>query len=516
MATLAESDLKEALASGGARVATDAETLDFFAHDVFSRGADLAAVVSPVDTASLAAAVKAATDRGLMVIPRGGGMSYTGGYSAPSAGAVMFDTASMTRILDINQTDMTVTVEAGCTWAALYEALRPLGLRTAFWGTLSGIQATVGGGMSQNGIFWGTGRHGTAVQSCVALEVVLADGTILKTGSAHARPYGPDLTGLFLADTGALGIKATITLRLVPEAACHGYASFTFTEAAGFLGALGEIERAGISTECFGFDPRLNSIRMQRDSLATDAKQLVGMMKKQGSVFKALKEGVKVVTAGRNFIDEASFSMHVLAEAGIQQAADSDIARAREIVARHGGQEVENTIPKIIRANPFGPLNMMVGPQGERWVPIHGLLPHSRAQACFDAIEALFDANAEQMEQMGVHPGTLMAAVGGAGVVIEPCLYWPDERNPLIDATVEAAHLKKLPVHAHDEEIWTFVQDLKTRLVDLFYEHGATHFQIGRTYRYRDSLEPAADALLLAVKAQVDPKGLMNPGSLGL
>jgi FAD/FMN-containing dehydrogenase len=177
---------------------------------------------------------------------------------------------------------------------------------------------------------------------------------------------------------------------------------------------------------------------------------------------------------------------------------------------------VENTIPKIIRANPFGPLNMMVGPQGERWVPIHGLLPHSRAQACFNAIEALFDAHAEQMERMGVHPGTLMAAVGGAGVVIEPCLYWPDERNPLIDRTVEASHLKKLPVHSHDEEIWIFVQELKTRLVDLLFEHGATHFQIGRTYRYRESLDPAADALLVSVKAQLDPKGLMNPGSLGL
>lgn len=516
MATLAESDLKAALASGGARVATDAETLNLYAHDVFSRGADLAAVVSPVDTASLAAAVKAATDRGLVVIPRGGGMSYTGGYTAPKAGAVVFDTASMSRILEINTTDMTVTIEAGCTWASLYEKLRPMGLRTPFWGSLSGIQATVGGGMSQNAIFWGTGRYGTAVQSCIAMEVVLADGTILKTGSSHARPYGPDLTGLFLADTGALGIKATITMRLINEAKCHGYASFTFTKADGFLGALGEIERAGISTECFGFDPRLNAIRMQRDSLASDAKQLVGMMKKQGSVLKALKEGVKVVTAGRSFIDEASFSMHVMAEAGIQQAADADIAVAREIVAHHGGQEVENTIPKIIRANPFGPLNMMVGPDGERWVPIHGLLPHSRAQACYDAIEALFDANAEQMAEMGVHPGTLMAAVGGAGVVIEPCLYWPDERNPLIDATVEAAHLKKLPVYEHNKEIWNFVQEMKSRLVDLFYEHGATHFQIGRTYRYRDSLEPAADALLMEIKAQLDPKGLMNPGSLGL
>lgn len=516
MAALAEPDLIQVLAAGGARVATDAATLDLFAHDIYARGADLAAVVHPVDTASLAAAVKAATDRGLAVVPRGGGMSYTGGYTPARPGAVLFDTATMSRILEINETDMTVTVEAGCTWAALYEALRPRGLRTPFWGTLSGIHATVGGGMSQNGIFWGTGRHGTATQSCVALEVVLADGTVMKTGSSHARPYGPDLTGIFLADTGALGIKATITLRMVPEARCHGYASFTFTAAGGYLAAMSEIERAGITTECFGFDPRLNAIRMQRDSLASDAKQLVGMMKKQGSVLKALKEGVRVVAAGRSFIDEASFSMHVMAEAGIQQAADADIARAREIVARHGGAEVENTIPKIIRANPFGPLNMMLGAQGERWAPIHGLVAHSRAQACFDALDSLFAANAERMEQFGVTCGTLIAAVGGAGVLIEPCLYWRDARNPLIDSTVEPAHLRKLPEHPHNPEIWAFVQEMKTALVDLFFAHQAVHFQIGRTYRYRDSLDPAADVLLVALKAALDPRGLMNPGSLGL
>ncbi|HQA17047.1 MAG TPA: hypothetical protein PK680_01560, partial [Novosphingobium sp.] len=68
MATLAEPDLIQALAAGGARVATDAATLDLFAHDIYDRGADLAAVVHPTDTASLAAAVKAATDRGLVVV----------------------------------------------------------------------------------------------------------------------------------------------------------------------------------------------------------------------------------------------------------------------------------------------------------------------------------------------------------------------------------------------------------------------------------------------------------------
>lgn len=519
MATLAHNisgDLASALAASGAQVLTDAKMLDFYAHDIFSRGADLAAVVRPLDKHQLAAAVSAATGAGHPVIPRGGGMSYTGGYTADMPGAVLFDLKGMDRIIEINETDLFVTVEPGCTWAALYKALSVLGLRTPFWGTLSGLNASVGGGMSQNGIFWGTGKYGSAVQSCNALEVVLADGTLLKLGKHFMRPYGPDMVGLFLADTGALGIKAQITLRLIREAECNAYASFTFGDHGNFLTAASAIERAGLATECFGFDPKLNAIRMQRASMASDAKALMGMMKKQDSMLKALKEGAKVVTAGRNFMEAATFSLHVLSEGRIQTAADADIADARRIAIKSGGTETENTIPKIIRANPFGPLNSILGPAGERWAPIHGLVPHGKALETYNAIEELFDNHREEMDELGVHTGTLIAAVGGAGILIEPCLYWPDARNPVIEDTIEDAHLAKLPVLPENAAAWALAKRLKTALVDLFHDHGGVHFQIGRTYRYRDSLDPAADALLLAIKHQVDPRGLMNPGSLGL
>ncbi len=516
MATLAKPTVVEALQASGAAIATDAATLDFYAHDIYSRGADLAAVVRPADKHQLAAAVKAATEAGHAVIPRGGGMSYTGGYVGDTPDAVLFDLAKMDRIIVANETDMTVTVEAGCTWAALHKALAPKSLRTPMWGTLSGLKATIGGGMSQNGIFWGTGRYGSAVESCTALEVVLADGTLLSVGKQHTRPYGPDLTGLFLSDTGALGIKATITLRLIREPQANAYASFAFASHSAWFAAASEIERAGLATECFGFDPFLNAIRMKRDSLGSDAKQLLGLMKKQGGVFKALKEGAKVVAAGRNFLKEANFSLHVLAEGRNQPAADADIAAARAIVTKCSGREVENTIPKIIRANPFGPLNSILGPDGERWAPIHGLVAHGRATECFEAFEALFAEHSEAMNSLGVHYGTLVAAVGGSGIVIEPCLYWPGERNPLIEDTIEPAHLVKVPALEANGPAWEMAKTLKAAIVDIFHAHDAAHFQIGRTYKYRESLGPEADALLMAVKRQLDPQGLMNPGSLGI
>ncbi|MFA9201565.1 MAG: FAD-linked oxidase C-terminal domain-containing protein [Cypionkella sp.] len=307
-----------------------------------------------------------------------------------------------------------------------------------------------------------------------------------------------------------------MTLRLVPEARAHAYASFAFAGRSEVLAALAEIERAGIASECFGFDPHLNAIRMRRDSLASDARALVGMMRAQGSMIRALKEGARVALAGRAFLDDAGFSLHVLAEGRIDAAAEADIAEARRIAQRHGGSEVENTIPKVIRANPFGPLNSVLGPDGERWAPVHGLLPHSRADACYAAIEALFGAHRGEMERHGLHTGTLIAAVGGKGVIIEPCLYWPGARNPLVEATPEPAHLARLPRHPANATAGALAQRLKHALVDLFHAHGAVHLQIARTYRYRDSLDPAADALLLAVKRQLDPHGRMNPGALGL
>lgn len=515
IATLGHNNLAPLLGCG-VETLTDSASLDFYAHDVFERGAEPLAVVRPHNKQELARAMAAVAASGMVAIPRGGGMSYTGGITSPHPNAALFDLAAMDRIVAINEADMTVTVEAGCTWAKLYEALKPLGLRTPMWGTLSGLYATVGGGMSQNCIFWGSTRYGMGVNSCVSMDVVLADGTILSTGAKFARSYGPDLTGLFCGDTGALGIKAEITLRLVPEAKAHGYASFLFETHAEVMTALATIERAGVATECFGFDPKLNAIRMKRDSLATDAKQLVGMMKAQGSVFKALKEGVKVVAAGRSFLSDAKFSLHILTEGRNQPSADADLVEACAIAKANGGTETDNTIPKIVRANPFVAPNSVLGPQGERWAPVHGLLPHSRAVECYDAIEAFFDKHREEMDALGVHTGTLFSAVGGAGAIIEPCIYWPDARNPWIEHLVEDAHLSKLPPGDSNAAARALMWKLKKGLVDLFFEHGAGHFQIARTYRYLDSLDPAARALLGGLKRQLDPENRMNPGALGL
>ncbi len=456
----------------------------------------------------------AAAER-LALIPRGGGMSYTSGYVAPISGALIVDLGRMQRILEINETDMTVTVEAGCTWHALYEALHPKGLRTPLWGTLSGLYASVGGGVSQNGLFWGA-RSGTIAPNIICAEVVLADGSVMRTGSDFLRPFGPDVTGLFGADAGAFGIKATITLPLVYDGAAFAYGSFAFDAPAQYCAAMSEIGRRRLASEAFGFDPFLQAQRMKRDSLASDAKQLVGMMTAQGGFWKGLKEGAKVVVAGRSFLDDSKFSIHLVCEGRHAAAVNADMAAVEAIVLGHGGKIVENTIPKILRANPFPAPNSMAGPEGERWAPIHGIVKHSRALETIDALTALFEAHSKDMERLGVGAGYMFLLVGSTGFLIEPCFYWPDEQWAIHEHFIEPAHFAKLKGFPKNPEARALVEKLRSAVVDVFGQMGGIHFQIGRTYPLKERSDPRGWAILQAVKREVDPDGLMNPGALGL
>jgi FAD/FMN-containing dehydrogenase len=520
MASLAHSNplapLREVVAP--ASLLTDPASLALHSHDVLSRGGEPLAVFRPASVEELAAGIGAATAAGIAIVPRGGGMSYTGGYLYHGGPFLLVDTVALDAIIEINETDMVATVEAGVTWAALQRALAPRGLRALAWGTLSGIRASVGGGMSQNGIFWGA-RGGSVVEGAISFDVVLADGTIISTGSDFFRPYGPDLTGLFAADCGAFGVKARVRLKLVREAEAFAYGSFSFAGAEALFGAMSAIARAELASESFAFDPFLQAQRMKRDSLARDARQLGNMLKAEaraGGILKAIKEGAKVALAGRSFLDGVPFSLHCIAEGRHQGAVDADMRAIEAIVREHGGSVVENTIPKILRANPFPPPNSMLGPEGERWVPVHGFLPHSRLVEAWERLQALWDAHADEMARLAVQTGALIAATGRSACLIEPVFYWPGEQNPLHAHAIEPDHLSRLPRLADSPAATALVERLKAEVIAIFQSLGAIHLQIARTYPLRARHDPAGWAMLTALKRQVDPKGLINPGVLGL
>ncbi len=516
-ATLPNDDrLSRLLAAFPGHIIIDDATRTLYAQDVLTRAAPAIAVARPATLPQLSEMIRFITGCGLVAIPRGGGMSYTSGYVPKSDDAVIVDMSVMDKIIEINETDMTVTVEAGCTWAKLHEALKPRGLRTPFWGSLSGRFATIGGGASQNAVFWGCGKYGAAVESILSMEVVLADGSILKTAPTHFRPYGPDLTGLFCADTGALGFKVHITLKLMQEAKAFSFASFSFPGADTMILAMSDIARAGLASECFGFDPFLQSQRMKRESLAKDAKALLNMMKAQGSFLGALKEGAKVALAGRNFLDDVPYSLHVITEGRSQASADADMAEVKRIAAAHQAREVENTIPKILRANPFGNVNSMVGPAGERWAPVHAITSHGKALECTQRVAEIFASAQDIMRTHKIECGYLFATVGVTGFVVEPVFFWPDAMTEIHKHYVEEDWLAKLPGFPENAEARAAVLALRQQLIDLFHNMGTAHLQVGKTYRHSEAIGPAGRLVLNAVKNAVDPARKINPGSLGL
>lgn len=80
----------------------DAATLELFRHDVYSRGPPPRAVLRPSTVDELSRGVAAASSAGLAIVPRGGGMSYTGGYLSPTSEFVLIDTARLDRIFAID------------------------------------------------------------------------------------------------------------------------------------------------------------------------------------------------------------------------------------------------------------------------------------------------------------------------------------------------------------------------------------------------------------------------------
>lgn len=496
----------------------------FYSQDV-SRRAEFVtnAVIRPGDKSQLAAAVKMMVEAGYSIFPRGGGMSYTSGYLPTNDKAITVDMARMNRILEVNLTDMYVTVEAGCSWVDLHEELKGKGVRPPFWGTLSGIRSTVGGGMSQNSIFFGSGVHGTAADSAIGFEIVLADGSILKTGSGaqinsspFMRHYGPDLTGIFTADAGALGLKATVTLKLITDPPHKRFASFNFVDSPSLFAAASEVSRKGLATESFGFDPYLQSQRMKRQSLANDMKTLSNVMRSSGGALKAIKEGAKLALAGRSFMDEAQYSYHFITEAHSVAGADDALAQIEAICLAAGGKKLENSIPKIISANPFTPLNNMVGPEGERWLPVHGLVPHSKGVETMAAVEQCFADHREEMDVHGINTGYLIATIGASTCVLEPVFFWPDERMEIQEEVVEDSAKKNFKDYGARPDGNAVVMKVRAALADLFLKQGAVHMQIGKAYPYREGLEPATYAVVEGLKKQLDPTGRINPGALGL
>jgi FAD/FMN-containing dehydrogenase len=204
-------------------------------------------VVRPVDAPMVGHILAAASRLNVPVYSRGAGSMYAGGVN-PHAGGLVLDLAGLDRILDIDAVKGVVVLEPGVTFGALLAALEPFG-QTIGIVPSTGAAATVGGAVSAHALGTGSPRFQSMGDEVAGLEVALADGSFIRTGSAAAHgagffqryAIGPDLTGLFIGADGTLGVITKIALWLHPlpahrETACLGFADYA--SAAAFLGEL--------------------------------------------------------------------------------------------------------------------------------------------------------------------------------------------------------------------------------------------------------------------------------------
>lgn len=210
----------------GDRLSTSASVLNLHARDeAHYPETPPDAVAFPETVEEVSEVVKICARHGCPVVPWGVGTSLEG-HALPIRGGVTVDTSLMKKVVEIWDEDLCCSVQPGITREELNTELRATGL---FFPIDPGANATIGGMTATNASGTMAVRYGTMKDNVMGMEVVLADGRIIRTGTrAKKSSSGYDLTRLMVGSEGTLGIITEITLKLhgQPEAISAAVCTF--------------------------------------------------------------------------------------------------------------------------------------------------------------------------------------------------------------------------------------------------------------------------------------------------
>lgn len=465
--------LDEAAALLGPRGLTrDADLLAPWLTDWRGRftGAALA-LASPASTAEVAALVRLCRAHGVGIVPQGGNSGMSGGATPDGSGtAILLSLRRMNAIRAIDPAARQATCEAGVVLQVLHEAAEAQGLRFPL--TLGGKgSATVGGLVSTNAGGTQVLRHGSMRALVMGLEAVLPDGSVYSALTPLKKDNrGFDLKQLFIGSEGTLGIVTAATLRLVPQVAERvviwaGVPSITAARAL----LLHCEAAAGDALEGFEVLPQscleavLGHVPTARAPLADP------------HAWHALIEVVADAVGAASLRERAEAMIAAAFEAGL--VADATLAAS----------EAQAEAMWLIRES-VAPAERAKGPAMQHDISV----PVERMPAFLDMAVPTIEAE---------FPGTHAVGFGHLG---DGNIHFHVIAPPgAVRAEWEAREGKAISRRVHD-------------LVSEW--HGSISAEHGIGQLKRDELErlgdPAALALMRAVKAALDPGELLNPGKL--
>ena len=422
------------------------------------------AIVFPMNTEQVVKILTLLNEKGVPVTPRGGGASFQGSSLAVKGG-ILLDLSRMNKIIEISSEDMIAIVQPGVRYETFEHELEKRGL-TFPHDVGSHDAATIGGILASDSNGHHAYKHGRVGAWIQGMEVVLADGTILRLGTRAPRyNMGYNLAALFAGSEGTLGIITEATLKLAPRMAVEATVGAFFKNLDGLINASLAISMSGIDAGTLE---------------ATD-----------GYTVKTISDVMNLgfPTCEGNFVgDVQGFD---------EENLQSKLRTMERILEEHGGENV--TVARDEET-----INKLWAPRLEIDTAIVNVHPGYRefGFAAADPCVPL-SKQAEAIREIGriIRSHDIIAAVfchTGIGIIHPAVLIDPRNRE-------HWAAMKKA-----EQEILDYVVGIGGVVTA---EHG---FGYVKNRYVRQAVGSVKLELDRKIKKLLDPKGILNPGKMGL
>jgi alkyldihydroxyacetonephosphate synthase len=413
-----------------------------------------AAVVRPATTEQVVAVLRACNETGVPVTAAGG-RSGVCGASVPVFGGIVLDLTGLDSWGTVDAVSGVVEVGPGVFGPDLERNLNIHHGLTVGHFPQSFDLATVGGWVACRGAGQYSTRYGKVEHMVVGLEVVLADGRVIRTGGAPAAAVGPDLTGVFVGSEGVLGVITRVWLRAHPVAPAQARAAYHFSSLADGFEACRSILRRGATPAVLRLYDAIESAR-DRGGDGTDCTLLV------------LDEGDEAIVGATMVV--VADECEPRGRAGDVGLVDSWLAHRNDTSALQGLTRKGFVVDTLEIAAPWSRLDDLVAATTGALVDV----PHALVASCHLSHSYLDGA----------------------------CLYFTFAAAPPTDEI---------------DSTYVAMWDAGQRAVlanggNLSHHHGVG---LNRARFVREALGPAFD-VLADLKRSLDPNGILNPGKLAL